>query len=1083
MGFFRVSGFKHLWDIIAPSDNPSKIDEFSSIRLLVGIEADKFAHLASNFALNSHDETKQKAFFKAYKDEFCARQSDDLNQSPYSPEVEQGFESLVSALTSKKLQIRIVKNKATHAKFYIFSTKPTYSKSSQTPRYNGSLIVGSSNLSEAGLAKNYEFNLESQQSDDLHFALCEFKALWDKAVPLLNESDFETEIEEFKRQIKEQSFLKECSVKDIYYKLLIEYFGENRIKIDESLKGLFPRHFAKPDYQLAAISEGLDKLEKYNGFFLSDVVGLGKTLIACIIAKKFELQDKSVKTLIVCPASLKSSWEWHLKEVNLSRQNQIVSYDMLEKEVKNPREFSLVIVDESHNFIHTNIDRYTNLQNICTDLNPKNERKKVILLSATPQKNSPKDIENQLCLFQDKYASNIENISNLEEFFSPLNKEFDKIKDKLKKSFNQEDENALKEAKEKLKKISTQIAEKILRFVMVRRTRKDIESTETFAANLKEQKISFPKISSPKELLYKFDRNVLELVFNTIYLLNPALNEKSDIGEFGYFRYLIYKNLNASGKAKYEENYKDKQNFLDNAQELVGLMQTLMFKRLESSFCAFKSTLKTQIKSIKAFLKMFENGSILIPKKMSNLYRFYDEILADETDDKLEEYLKTDKAFELEKSDFVATYEKNLRSDLKTLETLLLRYESVKCDYKLERLKRQLTEFAGKKIVIFTEAKDTAGHLEHSLNQIFKGRVLSIDASNREQNAQKIRENFDANLAQSEQKDDIDILISTDTLAEGVNLHRSNIIINYDSPWSATALMQRLGRINRIGTPHERIEIYNFKPSEVGELILQYKAKAYQKLQSFHFTFGEDSAIYDENEEFDTKRLFSLVEQEQSELSPQTPFLDDIKKLYHNDSTEFERIKNLKIKSRTFINGLEKCFCYLKNKKGSNYFYETNSLTDETQICECDFLKMANFLKEHFDDKPLKISTKQRQRHYESVRKILEFHKEKFAPKPAPSLFESKSSKNPKITKARLKISNLQPEFLNEAQKELIIAILEKGTLTHLAKKIDKARTKEDYEEIFALCKDKNPSLNESLKESDYEPQIELLLTRFEKEN
>ncbi len=277
--------------------------------------------------------------------------------------------------------------------------------------------------------------------------------------------------------------------------------------------------------------------------------------------------------------------------------------------------------------------------------------------------------------------------------------------------------------------------------------------------------------------------------------------------------------------------------------------------------------------------------------------------------------------------------------------------------------------------------------------------MLSIDASNREQNAQKIRENFDANLAQSEQKDDIDILISTDTLAEGVNLHRSNIIINYDSPWSATALMQRLGRINRIGTPHERIEIYNFKPSEVGELILQYKAKAYQKLQSFHFTFGEDSAIYDENEEFDTKRLFSLVEQEQSELSPQTPFLDDIKKLYHNDSTEFERIKNLKTKSRTFINGLEKCFCYLKNKKGSNYFYETNSLTDETQICECDFLKMANFLKEHFNDKPLKISTKQRQRHYESVRKILEFHKEKFAPNQPQAFLKAKAQKTLKSQK------------------------------------------------------------------------------------
>lgn len=156
--------------------------------------------------------------------------------------------------------------------------------------------------------------------------------------------------------------------------------------------------------------------------------------------------------------------------------------------------------------------------------------------------------------------------------------------------------------------------------------------------------------------------------------------------------------------------------------------------------------------------------------------------------------------------------------------------------------------------------------------------------------------------------------------------------------------MQRIGRINRIGTPHERIEIYNFKPSKVGDLILNYNAKAYQKLQSFHFTFGEDSAIYDENEEFDTQKLFNLVEQEQSELSPQTPFLNDIKQLYHSDFAEFERIKNLKAKSRAFINGLEKSFCYLKNKAENNYFYEVTN-ENSSQICECDFLKMASFLK------------------------------------------------------------------------------------------------------------------------------------------
>ena len=759
---------------------PTNPTLLKSIRILVGLNADlqsaKLGNLADDLVRNPH---KQDEIFAKFKSIFYATQAQHFATAPYSQSTQDSFDLLISALKSQILQIRIIKDKPTHAKFYIFTTEPKIANTTGENRYNGSLIVGSSNLSANGLYKNYEFNLESRDSDDIAYALCEFNELWEKSIPLTSEDAYTLE-----STIKNQTYLKECTPKEIYYKLLIEYFGLNKIKVDSSLKALFPRKFKKPDYQLTAIAEGLDKLQKYNGFFLSDVVGLGKTLIASIIAKHYESEDEAFKSLVVCPAALKANWEEHLELVRLHHR-KVISYDNLEKQVKNPQDYSLVIVDESHNLAHTSTDRYQILQHITKTLTPKGERKKVILLSATPQKNSPQDIESQLCLFQDKIACNIEDIDNLEAFFSPLKIEFAKIKKDLESAFSQNDKAKINAQKAKLQAISQIIKDKLLRFVMVRRTRADISSIESFAKNLDLQNIIFPQILPPEELLYDLGKKAHKYALDTLYLLNE---QENSIGKFGYFRYLIYPNLNKSGQAKFEAQY-GRSNFTHKAQSLAGLIKIILFKRFESSIEAFKSTLKAQITSLQAFLQMFESDKIAIPKRLGNLYKFYDDILRDEGGTILDEYLDKDKAFELQKSDFLPSYEENLRSDLATLQTLLAKWQEIKDDPKLEKLKSTLDNFSQQsndsKIIIFTEAKASADYLQFHLK--FAHKVLKIDASNREINSQAIRENFDANC--EIQKSDFNVLITTDTLAEGINLHRSHIIINYDSPWSATNLM------------------------------------------------------------------------------------------------------------------------------------------------------------------------------------------------------------------------------------------------------------------------------------------------------
>ncbi|MEO2068656.1 MAG: C-terminal helicase domain-containing protein, partial [Desulfurobacteriaceae bacterium] len=196
-----------------------------------------------------------------------------------------------------------------------------------------------------------------------------------------------------------------------------------------------------------------------------------------------------------------------------------------------------------------------------------------------------------------------------------------------------------------------------------------------------------------------------------------------------------------------------------------------------------------------------------------------------------------------------------------------------------------------RKILIFTEYSETAEYLGRKLKETFGECVLVYSSKSKSSVRKEIIENFDPNA--KVQKDDIKILITTDVLAEGINLHRSNVIVNYDIPWNPTRVLQRVGRINRVGTSFKEIYIYNFFPVGVAEKELGLEAAAIAKLQAFHQALGEDAKYLTEEEEVNAHGLFKKMnrlkeDEEEDSLLKYVKLLREIKE---KEPELFEKIK------------------------------------------------------------------------------------------------------------------------------------------------------------------------------------------------
>ena len=945
VGYFRTSGYFKV---------RAFLDRIPKIRILVGINVDQLIkkyHDKGQLYLENPDETKADFLDEIIK---------NIQEANYDEVTERGILQFIDDLVSGKIELRAHPKKKIHAKVYIFRPA-TFNEYAPCE-----VITGSSNLTDAGLGanpdSNYEFNVSLREYEDVKFATEEFERLWDESVPIL-----QAEAE----RIKNQTYLRDDFTPfELYIKMLIEYFGK-RVDYDPyNIDLLLPPKYIRLKYQSDAANQGYAIMMKHNGFVLADVVGLGKTIIACMIIKKFIYENGThTKILVVVPPAIEDSWRRTVKDFELDNHFTFITLGSLHKildknnySYPNPEEIDLIAVDESHKFRNDYTEMYLSLQEICKMPRSRtaengDSRKKVILISATPLNNRPQDIENQLYLFQDRRNSTLENIRNLQEYFKPINEQYKKLAFEKKLNIK------------KLKALFQKLRDDVVEPLVIRRTRTDIETNKEYLEDLEMQGIKFPKVGDPIALYYGLDTKLSELFFDTVSLITNLDEEGNKIDGLGYYRYRAIEFLSK------EEDKKMYGNVESISGRLSAIMKTLLVKRLESSFYAFTQSLSRFQKAIDNMLAMFDDNRVFIAPDL-DINKLLEEGLSyDEIEAKINEKGGNNK--EYKKDAFDKNFVALLKQDKEKVDDLIERWSKVKKDPKLIEFTKQIQEEFFKpnqnisgKLIIFSESKETADELTLKLSKITKKKLLTVSAENRKQVESTIRDNFDANLEEEKWQTDYDIIITTEVLAEGINLHRSNVIVNYDVPWNSTRLMQRIGRVNRIGSRADRIYVYNYYPSAHGDAQIHLVNNALRKLQAFHTAFGEDNKVFSILEEKGEGALFgNKIQKEESEILKYLNELRDFRKKHPKTFNDIAKIPNKARCGRQILEGRQltlwdtesgeinyplqnTSLTYLKSENHPGIFC---LITPEMNIIEMNFLQAVKLFKAPDSEKAIAL--------------------------------------------------------------------------------------------------------------------------------
>lgn len=859
VGYFRASGYFRIRPYVQRS---------GKIRILVGINIDRLVQEAWDKGLQFGANPSTS------REQFLAALTGDIQASTYDRKVEDGMVGLVDDIATGKVEIRIHPSQTIHAKVYIFREETKHAHG------YGAVITGSSNLTDAGLERNFEFNVELRDDHDIDFATETFNRLWDEGVPIGPEHV---------QEVKRQTFLNDSfTPHELFIKFLAEYFGA-AIHYDPSVLEDLPSGFKKLSYQADAVSDGYAKLHRHGGFFLSDVVGLGKTLVATLIAKRFYYTNGYVtnhhsSTLFVVPPALVENWTDTIRQIDL-KNTRIITTGSLHK-IRHPEDYDLIVVDEAHKFRSDTAEMYQELQRICKSPTRRRDElgrpydKKVILISATPLNNRPSDIANLVYLFQDSKDSTLET-ANLQRFFAPLIKEYDRLK-------RDPDPVAVREG---VRAIYDLIRTHVVQPLTVRRTRQDLQAHPAYRDDLVAQGIVFPEVQTPEKIIYQLPPSLDELYDQTIKLLtDPATG-------LTYNRYRAIAFLKPEKKVRYQQADRI-------ATQLAFIMKTMLVKRLDSSFYAFKKSLGRFATATRQMVGMFDKKKIYIAPNLP-VTEYLSEDREEELIKLIAEAAETDPTIQIcEPADFEATFVEGLRRDAEILDQLVAGWNEVTDDPKLNefisRLKRQLFDKKlnpARKLVVFSESAETTDYLIRALANAGFDRTLAVSSANRAEALPVVKANFDASVPAKEQDNRFDLLISTEVLAEGINLHRANIVVNYDTPWNSTRLMQRIGRVNRIGSPHSEIHIFNFFPTTQVDDDIELEKKAKMKLHAFHVAMGEDSQIYSDEESPETFGLFEKTVKE--EVDERLALLMELRAFKSVQPDRFKQIKNLPQRART----------------------------------------------------------------------------------------------------------------------------------------------------------------------------------------
>ncbi len=896
VGYFYSSGFHAIY--------PS-LQNTEKIRILIGIntsrqtfglleKANKPSQQAIDF---SHAEAKQEVENLVQKE--MADSEDNRN-------VEEGVHKFIEWIRNSKLEIRAYPSQNIHAKLYIMTFK-------EGDRDAGRVITGSSNFTQAGLVDNLEFNIELKNRSDYDFAKNKFEKLWCNAVDVS---------EKYVQTIQDKTWLTQnITPYQLYLKFLYEYFKDELSQADEVFIKYLPQEFKKLEYQEQAVLNAKKILLEYGGVFISDVVGLGKTYISAMLAGQLDGRTLVIAPPVLLQKSNPGSWPNLFSDFRVPADFE--SLGKLEKLLdRGLDKYTNIIIDEAHRFRTETTISYEQLAEICRG-------KRVVLVTATPYNNTPKDILSLLKLFQKAKKSNIPNLPDLEAFFNGLDK-------KIKNLDRQKDYN---EYINTVRANAREIRDKVLKYLMVRRTRTEIE--KYFHKDIQEQGLKFPEVKKPEPLFYELNDEEDDIFNKTIDLI---------ANQFKYTRYTPLLPNYYKGKIDQLE---------EQSQRNMGrFMKILLVKRLESSFFAFRNSVDRFLHSYEMFIKELDNGYVYVSKKHTN--KIF-ELLENDDDEAVQRMIDEGKAKKYETKDFRKELKIDLHHDLNVLMEVKKLWRHVNRDPKLLKFINELSKnvvLQKNHLIIFTESKETANYLFKNINKEYPGRVLLFTGDSGEAVRDKVLENFDARARHK--KDDYRILVSTEVLAEGVNLHRANVVINYDIPWNPTRMMQRVGRINRVDTPFDVIHTFNFFPTTQANDQIKLKEAAEAKINAFLTLLGGDAELLTEGEPIGSHELFDRLvskktlegddEAEESELK----YLQVIRDIREEDPDLFEKIKHLPKKARTAKQNnaiAEALITYFRRGKLQKFFMAQVEQAAE----ELDFISAAKLLESGPDEKKKRL--------------------------------------------------------------------------------------------------------------------------------
>lgn len=892
VGYFFISGFYKLY---------RALEKVEKVRILVGLQTDRAAY---NLLEKSKEQGElHLASHASAKEQVPKEVLAELEKSVDAIEIEIGVHKFVEWIRSDKLQIRAHPSANLHAKVYIMTF-------AEGDRDKGRVITGSSNLSQSGLQDNLEFNVELKNRSDYDFAINKFNELWAIGVDVSKP---------YEDTVVNKSPYAHFTPYELYLKFLYEYF-QGELNRPSELEGMYvPNGFKKLKYQEEAVLSARKVLDEYGGVFLSDVVGLGKTYMAALLAQQLD-----GRCLIIAPPHLldknnPGSWVNVFEDFRIPYTAESAGKldALLERDIS---KYTNVFIDESHRFRTETNQTYEMLAQICRG-------KRVILVSATPLNNSPRDILSQIKLFQNGKNSTIPNVRNLEAFFSKLEKNLhglDRQRDR-------------EEYFKRVKANAKATREKVLKYLMIRRTRSEI--VKYYGDDLNRQGLKFPDVADPKPLFYKFSHTENDIFTETIRLL---------VQEFKYARYkpLTY----------YEGAHEERE--VQSQLNLAKFMRILIVKRLESSFYAFRLTLDRFIRSYARVIEEFGKGHVYISKQYIN--KIFD-LLESDDQQAIDQLLSEDKAEQLRAKDFKSDFIRDLENDLTILRAIEKHWQQITRDPKWEAFRDILTTtkaLNSSKLILFTESRETAEYLADRIANEVDQRVVLFTGHSDDAVRKQVIANFDARAFQP--KDDYRILVATEVLSEGVNLHRSNIVINYDIPWNPTRLIQRVGRVNRVGTKFDTVHTYNFFPTDEGNDLIKLKEAAEAKIHAFIEMLGADGRLLTEGEEIKSHDLFAQLNSkktitgEDGEEESELEYLTEIREVRDKNPELFTRIKRLPKKARSsrvlagnpasMFSQFPALLTYFRQGRLDKFYAAQEGATEAVEL---DFFAAAQILKPH----------------------------------------------------------------------------------------------------------------------------------------